>query len=538
MFKNLSRSSSQTSLNEIERTVSPAPRMRNTEQPSSSAMEQILTEELDPALLESIQFTKCHPIGAILVKLASDNTALAKKANLRGVETNINDLCTSFHTAMQIEKEQRLDELSTAHEDIEHAIIHKDLNSHKLNTSVHPPHYFSETPKITSAAKSAEIQKLFPHNFKFSGSKTDHMSVVEFLHILTTAQEQMHLTEKEFINRMILCSTGLAHELLTEWKANGENVDSIYHNLLVNFDRRLSPNEAKNQLQSYKVSKNTSLAAAESKIMLLAGRAAALYPEGPSSTSIYNMESCNTMINSLPRSSQAMVSNLFYQISARLGRAATFAELSKAMNLYRPTIDEDIRSHGGENFLRTRRAPQANIRGRSRPKYTSFVVTTNQPRNQVAMNRYGVAQARKLARAGATMKLGNSYNNSTSFTPKPLKLQTYNTNKFGKQHHNAHKNHGHGHHNNNNSHARPMLKRDSNGKFIRSNQNCLLCGTAGHNASSCRIMRDDNGEVVQMIPPHGTCTKCPARIRPRLHHPEKYCPYRPTGPWAHKANSA
>ena len=204
MFKNLSRSSSQTSLNEIERTVSPAPRIRNTEQPSSSAMEQILTEELDPALLESIQFTKCHPIGAILVKLASDNTALAKKANLRGVETNINDLCTSFHTAMQIEKEQRLDELSTAHEDIEHAIIHKDLNSHKLNTSVHPPHYFSETPKITSAAKSAEIQKLFPHNFKFSGSKTDHMSVVEFLHILTTAQEQMHLTEKEFINRMIL----------------------------------------------------------------------------------------------------------------------------------------------------------------------------------------------------------------------------------------------------------------------------------------------------------------------------------------------
>jgi hypothetical protein len=48
--------------------------------------------EPDPnnSLSESINFTKEHPIGAILIKLAQDNTALAQqKTNLRGVETSI-----------------------------------------------------------------------------------------------------------------------------------------------------------------------------------------------------------------------------------------------------------------------------------------------------------------------------------------------------------------------------------------------------------------------------------------------------------------
>ena len=60
--------------------------------------------DINPLLAASIKFTREHPIGTILIKLAQDNTALAKKTNLRGVETNIHDLCTSFHTAIQLEK--------------------------------------------------------------------------------------------------------------------------------------------------------------------------------------------------------------------------------------------------------------------------------------------------------------------------------------------------------------------------------------------------------------------------------------------------
>ena len=103
MLRSLSRSSSQNRLNEGERNVSPGPIFRNIERP---VIETIETPDLDPNTIDSINFTKQHPVGAILFKLATDNTALARKTNLRGVETYINDLCSSFQTAIKLDKNQ------------------------------------------------------------------------------------------------------------------------------------------------------------------------------------------------------------------------------------------------------------------------------------------------------------------------------------------------------------------------------------------------------------------------------------------------
>ena len=136
MFRS-SRSSSQNSLNNDGADSTP--------HSDPNLLEQMIAD-IDPPLAASIKFTREHPIGAILIKLAQDNTALAKKTNLRGVETNINDLCTSFHTAIQLEKTDMENKLIKNHEDIERSIINKDLNSHKLNSTVKPPVYFSPTP--------------------------------------------------------------------------------------------------------------------------------------------------------------------------------------------------------------------------------------------------------------------------------------------------------------------------------------------------------------------------------------------------------
>jgi hypothetical protein len=296
----LSRSSSQTSVAGAEDLLNTG--LRQSEMQAST--EQIdVQSEPDPnkSLSESIKFTKEHPIGAILIKLAQDNTALARKSNLRGVETNINELCTSFHTAVKLEKMDIENKFLKTHKDIEDSIIHKDLNSHQINTAVQPPKYFSPIPTIDSGSKLSETLKLFPRNIKFSGLKQDNgMSVTEFLNIMKVAQDHAQLSEEEFIDRMLACSTGLAHELLLEWKTNGENVATIYHNLLINFDKRLSAEEAKQQLLSYKISRNSTLAKAESSIMLLASRAASQMPEGSSRVAYYNLEDCNTIIRALP----------------------------------------------------------------------------------------------------------------------------------------------------------------------------------------------------------------------------------------------
>jgi len=83
MLGRLSRSNSQYCLHEEEQNVSSVPKIRNTEHPSHSNAEQLEITKLDPIIAASIQFTKEHPIGAILVKLATDNTALAKKSKTK-----------------------------------------------------------------------------------------------------------------------------------------------------------------------------------------------------------------------------------------------------------------------------------------------------------------------------------------------------------------------------------------------------------------------------------------------------------------------
>ena len=135
---------------------------------------------------------------------------------MRGVETYINDLCSSFQTAIKLDKNQRLDEINKSHKQLETTLINKTLNSHQINSTVTPPIYISEVDKLTSPSKLLEAQKLLPQNIKFSGSRLDNMSVVEFLNTLKTAQEQLQLSESEFIKRMLICSTGLAHELISE----------------------------------------------------------------------------------------------------------------------------------------------------------------------------------------------------------------------------------------------------------------------------------------------------------------------------------
>ena len=422
MLRSLSRSNSQSSLNEGERNVSPVPIIRNTERPIIPNIEQIELDELDPTSVDSINFTKQHPVGAILFKLATDNTALARKTNLRGVETNINDLCTSFHTAIKLDENQRLDEITRSHKQLENNLINKALNNHKINSTVKPPTIFSDVDKLTSPAKLLEAQRLLPQSIKFSGSRLDNMSVVEFLNTLKTAQEQLQLSESEFIKRMLICSTGHAHELISEWRANGENAATIYHCLLVNFDKRLPPAEARIQLNNYKAPKSFTLAQTESHIMILAGRAASTLPEGPSRTANYNSEAINALIRALPAISSSLVCNEYHKLSADLERQCTFAELSKILNLYRTSIDKDIKLNGGEHTFKNRKAPHIN---NLRTNYNSFSITNNSPKNLSNFKQFGAAEAHKHARADTAMRNVNAYNNSARFNPIPSNSNQY-----------------------------------------------------------------------------------------------------------------
>jgi len=512
MLRRTSRTTSQNSLSEAE-DITPAPINR----------EAVLSprivdndNDIDPNFMASYQFTLNHPIGAILIKLAQDSTAIAKKSSVRGVETNIGELCTAFHNFIQTDKADIESKINRTSENIEKAIIHKELNSHKINSAVDPPAYFSAVPVITSPQKLTEILKIFPRNIKFSGSKQDSsMSVIEYLNTLKACQDQCRLSEDEFLDRMLAASTGQAHELLLEWRNNGENVATIYHNLLINFDKRLSPEDAKTQLSNYKIPKTSTSAKAEGQIMILAGRVASALPSGLSRTNLYNLEACNAIIRALPSHSSSIVNNLYNQLSARLERAATFAELSRGMNLYRATIDKDIKQNGADHSFKTKKTFAKTKAGPIRTKFAAYNVNSHNA--SASMNN-----------RPQNNNIRGAYN--TSFAPKPFERKPQNTGFKGNTAWQTNKQGG-------------QMKRNSAGKFQKNNNKgitfdgCSACGMKNHKHKDCRNMVNDQGKRVEFIPPYYVCTKCPSSVYPRLHHPAPLCPYRPGGPFHNKARN-
>ena len=187
--------------------------------------------------------------------------------------------------------------------------------------------------------------------------------------------------------------------------------------------------------------------------MILAGRVASTLPEA-SRMDNYNSEAINALIRALPPNSSTLVCNEYHKLSADLERQASFAELSKILNLYRTTIDKDIKANGGEHTFKNKKVPQIN---RSRPKFTNYSIVTNNPKhlnNKLVTfsnyDQYAMNEARKLARAGTLMNTANTYNNSTSFTPRPIPLNNIRKNTYTKNARLATKTKNNNNNNNNN----------------------------------------------------------------------------------------
>jgi hypothetical protein len=210
-----------------------------------------------------------------------------------------------------------------------------------------PPTKFHPEAKLTTASAKAEAMKIFPTRNKFSGNgQPGDLGVIEWLHLLGHSQAACELSRAEFKDMLLICSTGKAHMLILEWSTNGETIETIYHNILTHYDNRLTPGEAKALLFQYKIPKSSSLSEAVSHIMDLAGRASSSLPPGEARTALYNLEATECLIRSLPPSAKITATNLQSQLSSKLGRPATITELNRGLNVYRTTIDSEIKSRG------------------------------------------------------------------------------------------------------------------------------------------------------------------------------------------------
>ena len=289
-------------------------------------------------------FTIKHPLGNLILRMSSMNKELCKKLNIKTEDDPcLNEVCKKFTEAIRLERNRNISKFNKVSSEIEDNILNKELNFHAINASVQPPTQFSLIPVLTTPTRMQEALKTFPtkSSQKFSGTQGT-VNILEFLHSLNTAQSIMNLSKKEFLQLMQKSVTGRVYNLVNECISYEHDIGDLYHSLLTLYDNRMTSDIARKTLMNYRAHRNQTLSKLQSQIMILASRIASQIPEGPSRTSMFNLEANNALIRSLPPNSATVVSNVINSLSAKLQKSPTYVQTIKCLTKYHDTINADI----------------------------------------------------------------------------------------------------------------------------------------------------------------------------------------------------
>ena len=489
--------------------------------------------------LQAIQmeYTRSNPLGNALLDMAADNMALHQKMNFKESTFRVGDLCAAFYEHMELEKDKMAKSMALSTGVIEQKIIEKEFNSYSCAEHMPAPTKFSDTNVLISAHARSDAIRVFPTKTKFNGTENNNgMNIHEFLSLVNAAQKQMNLSREEFLEFLLMTTTGKPHVLIKDWSENGNDIESIYYNLFVHYDMRMSPETAREKLFAYKARKNSSLSKVTSDIMQLALRAACVHPQGLARTACYNNDAIQSLIRSLPPMASDTASNKYYTLTSWLNRPATFVELSRALAINTHVIDAEIAKSGvapssfanklqgknnGMNYKNKKPAPQQAIyavntrdgqqagpvaqptRGKNKQQIQGAQAFYTQPPPPLPANvrgRGGNNVSRGNARGGFGNRggAGNGNRNSNGYS---------------------------GNRGNNGN------KRGGNRFGNKSKNYCSLCGFRDHLATEgCPNIQDDQGKILSVHPSQNTCPDCPPNVQPRLNHSAAYCPFRVGGP--------
>lgn len=493
-----------------------------------------------------MEYTRSNPLGSALLDLVADNLALHKKMKFKSTNLRVGDLCTAFYAHMELERDQIKKELEASSAETEMRILDKELHAYNCKENLPFPKKFASKNVLINASARSDAIRIFPTKNKFNGTESSNgMNIHEFLSLVNSAQKQMVLSREEFLEFLLMCTTGRPHVLIKDWSENGENVEDIYHNLFSHYDTRMSPETAREKLSLYKARKNSTLNKAMSDIMQLALRAACVLPQGIARTASYNSEAVQALIRCLPPVSSDLASNKYHTISSRLQRPATFAELSRALAINAHSIDNEITKMGappGQNIFGNKpffngnpNAQKSNRDKKPKPQSnTAYSVTAN------------TGQKGGVRNSGPPQKLGNGqfnqqgrkanafFNQNSSTGPKNGNNKGRGGNTFGRTNNQSNNRNGYNSGNGNSNGNKSGGNRYNNSNGYQGNKSknyCSLCGLKDHLAvNGCPNMMDDMGRPLQVHPCQTTCPDCPVSVQPRLNHSATYCPFRISGP--------
>ena len=73
------------------------------------------------------------------------------------------------------------------------------------------------------------------------------------------AQEKLNLSEREFMERMLLSTTASAHKLLRNLSHKEDTIPGMCHKLILVYDHTMNPEEVKEKLPNFKISNRSNI---------------------------------------------------------------------------------------------------------------------------------------------------------------------------------------------------------------------------------------------------------------------------------------
>ena len=504
-------------------------------------------EQLDPNPTSQVLIDLMNKFNRLLTKkeinkLVKDDGSLGKF----DIDKIMSDIQAKESFERDREKIEREHHMNEEGKKIEKRMRDRKLEPTMLLQRYSPPRNFSPRDTLHDSHKSSTASRMFPKDScKFSGTHNSP-SLSEFLCNMEVAQNACRLSEKEFKERLLSCTSGNVHEYLYNAIKLDYSLDQIYKALESMFDSTPSPQTAKLCLYNFKAPKTFSFSHVLSQVQWLACIASNSSTNQEVNKISLSLEGCNALFRCMPAKSSDTIEHAYRNYLSEFctnGRMPDFAEFTSYLSPWKALFDRDLAENGCEE---SEMYGGVNLGNNGKRNLSKFLLNgdyllnykNDTPRKSYKSNRIMRGSrpspyprhVHAITYVPPPKRYPKITNNHSYVSNKNQKRRTYNIDQR-------------------NVLARPNFNRDyktglrfngynpnlaRNQKYDnrrKPNKLCILCNETSHYAhENCKFMRTADGKRQITLPSQAECAGCAQRFKIHVFHKESLCPLKRNDP--------
>lgn len=421
--------------------------------------------------------------------------------------------------------------------------IEKRMRERKLEPTMllqkyFPPKNFAPRDTLQDSHRSSTASRMFPKDgSKFTGT-ANSPSLSEFLCNMEVAQNTCRLSEKEFKDRLLGCTSGNVHEFIYNALQLDYSLDHIYRLLEQMFDSSPSSGNAKLCLYHFRAPRTFTFNHVVSQIQWLSSIAANSSPNKEVNKISLSLEGCNALFRCMPTRSADEIEKKYHEYLNEFcvqGEMPNYAVFVAYLSPLRNTFDRDLAENGCEE---SEMYGGLNLTTNMKKNLSRFLLNgdyiMNSPNKDKSYKSNRMSKLNKRSYYTRTVHAVSNnppprkpkYVTQKSFPSNKSTRGTYNINqqRFAPQPFNRNARYQNG-----NFNLARNQKYDGNRK--RPNKLCILCNENNHFAhESCRFMKSPDGRRQVTLPTQTECSHCAQRFNIHVFHTEKLCPLKRNDP--------